>query len=171
MLAAQGPAQRAASDSLCLFLQPEKDSLPTSVIFLHKHINFLSQLSGDDPWICDTSSNNIFFFYGDFFWVGLDRRNSEATSVQKTAVFGLKMNEITMCYSAATDGQVTTKQARLMLEEAIQKESWGVRSRVSGLGSVLDKVTGACSRPSIQLSLLLTAGDSGTPESGGWYST
>ena len=129
MLAAQGPAQRAASASLCLFLQPEKDSLPTSVIFLHKHINFLSQLSGDDPWICDTSSNNIFFFYGDFFWVGLDRRNSEATSVQKTAVFGLKMNEITMCYSAATDGQVTTKQARLMLEEAIQKESWGVEEQ------------------------------------------
>lgn len=40
------------SQRLPLFiLQPEKDSLPTSVIFLDKHINFLSQLRGDDPWI------------------------------------------------------------------------------------------------------------------------
>ena len=63
---AQGPALRAARDSLCLSRQPEKDSLLTGVIFLDKHINFLSQLSGDDPWISDTSSNNIFLFYGDF---------------------------------------------------------------------------------------------------------
>lgn len=55
-------------------LQPEKDSLLTSIIFLDKHISFLSQFSGDDPWICDTNSNNSFFLYGDFSWTGLDRK-------------------------------------------------------------------------------------------------
>lgn len=61
------------SQRLPLFsLQPEKDSLETSVIFLDKHITFMSQFSGNGPWIYGTISNNIFFFYGDYSWIGLD---------------------------------------------------------------------------------------------------
>lgn len=55
-------------------LQPEKDALLTSVIFLDKYISFLPQFSGDKSWICDTSSNNIFLFYGDVSWIGLDSK-------------------------------------------------------------------------------------------------
>lgn len=60
--------------SLCLSYGLESTLLSTSVIFSDKHISFLSQLCGNDPWICDMSFNNIFCFYGAFSWVGLDNR-------------------------------------------------------------------------------------------------
>lgn len=51
----------------------------------------------------------------------------EEPNVHKTAVTGLGTREITVSYSAAIDGQVTVKQARLRTEE-VQKE----RSKVLG---------------------------------------
>lgn len=39
------------------------------------------------------------------------------------AIFGLGTTEITMCYSVAIGGQVTGKQARVILEEVVEKES------------------------------------------------
>lgn len=48
-----------------------------------------------------------------------------------------------MSYSIAINVQVMAKQARLMAEEAVQKESELQRSRVWGLVSVPDELMGA----------------------------
>lgn len=48
------------------------------------------------------------------------------------AVFGLRMHEITICYSAAVDGQVSAKQARLMPERCYAKGEWGTEEQSLG---------------------------------------
>ena len=71
--------------------------------------------------------------------MGLDRRKLEGTRVHRMAVPGLEIREITKCYSAAIDGRVTSKQASLMPEAAVQKQ----RSKVLGPVNVLGKLTDA----------------------------
>jgi hypothetical protein len=71
---AQAESRGWAGGSLCLSYSLKRTLCWQVLSFLINIINFLSQLSGDNSWIYDMSSNNIFCFYGASSWVNLDSR-------------------------------------------------------------------------------------------------